>query len=235
MIHVKENTDTFLQEKPSDETPCDIVAEKDGMITSIITRKGVPLVKPGDFVKAGDMLVSGTVEVKNDAGEIINYHQQISDADITAETTISYMEEVPSAYFEKQYTDAQKNLFYIKLGKYRCTFGSVKNKYPEFEQVSVEKQCRIGEHFDLPISYGTEKVRAYKSQKKVYTKNELQILLSTNFETYCKKLEAAEKKIVAKDVHVSFGKTSGKASGTIRVQEKLGEHVESALISGDAL
>ena len=37
----------------------DLVAAKDGTITEIITRNGVPLVKAGDSVKKGQILVSG--------------------------------------------------------------------------------------------------------------------------------------------------------------------------------
>ena len=51
MIQVKENTDTFPMEAAKEEPPNDIVADKDGRITSIVTRNGVPCVKPGDEVK----------------------------------------------------------------------------------------------------------------------------------------------------------------------------------------
>ena len=94
-----------------EEPPNDIVAEKDGRITSIVTRNGVPLVKPGDEVKKGDILVSGKVEVKNDAGEVVNYHYQNADADIEAETTLEYENEHRFSHSEKKYTDAKKKLF----------------------------------------------------------------------------------------------------------------------------
>ena len=47
--------------------PTDLVASEDGIITSMITRSGTPLVHVGDTVKKGDILVSGRVEVLNDA------------------------------------------------------------------------------------------------------------------------------------------------------------------------
>ena len=39
MIQVKENTDTFPMEAAKEEPPNDIVADKDGRITSIVTKK----------------------------------------------------------------------------------------------------------------------------------------------------------------------------------------------------
>ena len=86
MIQVKENTDTFPMEAAKEEPPNDIVADKDGRITSIVTRNGVPCVKPGDEVKKGDILVSGKVEVKNDAGE--KEDMTTVDATITNNTEV---------------------------------------------------------------------------------------------------------------------------------------------------
>lgn len=44
------------------DTPCNIVASKDGIIHEIVVLEGQPLVKQGDTVKKGQLLVSGVVE-----------------------------------------------------------------------------------------------------------------------------------------------------------------------------
>jgi similar to stage IV sporulation protein len=41
--------------------PCNVVAVKDGVLTKILTLEGVTSFKVGDYVKAGDLLISGTV------------------------------------------------------------------------------------------------------------------------------------------------------------------------------
>ncbi len=88
-IQIKENEDTFREESESadgagaegqgdaspdagkeTETPSDLIATKDGVITSIITRSGIPQVHVGDTVAKGDVLVTGRIEVLNDAGEV---------------------------------------------------------------------------------------------------------------------------------------------------------------------
>ena len=55
---------------------------------SIVTRSGVPLVKVGDQFKKGDILVSGTLEIKNDAQETIGYEYTSADADLYARTSL---------------------------------------------------------------------------------------------------------------------------------------------------
>lgn len=60
--------------KQQDKAPADIVAAKDGVITEFITLAGKPMVKKGDTVKKGDMLITGVVHEQtlyNEAGQPI--------------------------------------------------------------------------------------------------------------------------------------------------------------------
>lgn len=41
--------------------PCDIAAQRDGMITSVVVKKGIAFCKKGDVVLKGDLLVGGTM------------------------------------------------------------------------------------------------------------------------------------------------------------------------------
>ena len=61
-----------------------------------ITRKGNPLVREGSEVKKGEILVSGSVEVKNDSDEVTGYQYRVSDADIIAQTTVCVLYTSPS-------------------------------------------------------------------------------------------------------------------------------------------
>ena len=55
----------ILQEEIIDETKiCDIVAKEDGVITKIVARNGTAVVKEGDQVKKGDILISNLIEGK---------------------------------------------------------------------------------------------------------------------------------------------------------------------------
>ena len=46
-------------------------SNKGCVIKEIITRSGTPMVKPGDVVRKGDILVSGIIEVMDDFGGIL--------------------------------------------------------------------------------------------------------------------------------------------------------------------
>ena len=57
IVHIKENDGDNVAGKA--KSPSDIIASSDGVVESIVTRCGTPLVKKGDEVKTGDVLVSG--------------------------------------------------------------------------------------------------------------------------------------------------------------------------------
>ncbi len=41
------------------EGPCDVTAVRDGVVHTVVTRAGTPVVQPGDLVRAGDVLIKG--------------------------------------------------------------------------------------------------------------------------------------------------------------------------------
>ena len=247
-IQIKENEDTFRQEDPEDsgqkpgdtqtegdqeeenQTPSDLVATKDGVITSIITRTGVPQVHIGDTVKKGDILVSGRVEVKNDAGEVIDYQYQASDADIFADTQMNYEDTISTKFKKKHYEKSQRRLYYLRLGKRLISVGTCKNDYKEWEMYTNEHQIKLGENFYLPISYGSKIVRSYTSKEKSYTKKELQEQLSQNFQIFSKKLEEDGISIRENGVKIHIGQNSASARGTLYLNERITEEADTQIV-----
>ena len=87
------------------ESPTDIVADMDCVITEIVVRNGITTVSEGAEVKKGDVLVSGQVPVNNDAGEVIAYQYHESDADITGRATVRYQDDMKLTYTKKTYQE----------------------------------------------------------------------------------------------------------------------------------
>ena len=86
-IKIKEN-EMRRNDLPSleDAKGIDLIATCDGVITQIITRKGIPTCTCRRSSEKGDILVSGKLEIKNDSQEIIRYQYEHSDADVFADT-----------------------------------------------------------------------------------------------------------------------------------------------------
>lgn len=224
MIRIKENTDriTKIQEE-SVPPPADLIADRDGTILRMITRNGVPKVHEGDAVKTGDLLVSGNVEVLNDAKETTGFQYQIADAEIIARTELHYEDSIPVSYIRKNNTGKKSFRFRLELQNKIYFFGSSEPKYKHFTSQTIEKRFRIGEHFWLPFSFGVQTCREYTMQNKKYTKNEYQTRLSYNFRKFCDNLEKKGVQILENNVKIYKENEKVCAKGTLILAEPIGK------------
>lgn len=230
-VQIKENEDSF-QEMGTDysseenqvfEQGEDIVADKDCIITEIITRKGTPVVHVGDHVKKGDILVSGRVDILNDSGDTTGYHYFKADADIRGQTTINYEEKHSLTYIEKNYYDVKKIFYYLKINKYIIGIGGYKNPYDSFEIHTEEHTFCIGKSFILPFSFGMREIRPYRSIEKKYETEEIQNILSTKFFGDCADMEKKGVEILQNNVKIYTECDFASAKGTLTVITDVGE------------
>lgn len=246
-IKIKENDDTFLEEENKNmqaskenteitaaeiEEPKDIVAAKDGVITSIITRNGIPLVHEGDEVKAGDILVSGRIEVTNDAKEVIAYQYCQADADIFADTEAMYTNRIERSYMAKDYVkNEERRKWYLLINNYMLSVGTVLNsqKYSD-EYYRVEKQMKLGENFYLPLSYGDIRVKSYTEKEKKYTNEEIQEILSEEFSLFLQELEKKGVQIRENSVRIRCYEEYASAEGVLYLNQSIVQTADTEIL-----
>lgn len=90
------------------ETPCDVIAQKDGVIQQITVERGTPLVEAGDVVQAGDVLISSEIQVGVE-GEEMHSEYVAAAGSIQARTWQKMTEELPLQEKVKVYEDGQKS------------------------------------------------------------------------------------------------------------------------------
>lgn len=229
-IQVKENEDAPDGESEitdsaemAEQQAADLIAAKKGVITKIITRRGVPQVHPGDSVEKGALLVLGRVEVRNDSDEVIGYQYQKSDADIYASTEYAYEDTMKKTHMVKEYTKKYRCKLYFAIGNWMISIGNVKTKDGMWEIHTEEQQIELNSSFKLPVIYGIKIGKQYVNHSVKYTKEQLQNRLSTNFQVFCEELVKKEVQITSNSVKILIGETEAKASGTISVIEPIGE------------
>ena len=101
-ITVAENY-SDLEAVIAETDPADLIAESDGIVERIIVRQGKALVKTGDTVKKGQVLISGAVPLHNDSEELTGYRLVHASGDVQLLTEVSYRREIPAE--ERKWTD----------------------------------------------------------------------------------------------------------------------------------
>ena len=202
-IKVRENPDRKeLQTEAEAEAPMDIVAEADGIIQKIITRKGNPLVREGSEVKKGEILVSGSVEVKNDSDEVTGYQYRVSDADIIAQTMVAYTDILDRIHPVWKDTGKKSWMFWIETPGRLYLFGRRELPYPEYNALTCRYILYLERHFPFPVSVRVERSKESRKEEISYTDREARAILSYNFEKFCARLEKKGVQISENDVKI---------------------------------
>ncbi len=113
-----------IKEIKVDETPQNIVAKKDGMIVSIEATKGEVVKSKNDYVKKGDVLITGVIKNKEEVKTKVH-----AEGKVFAETWYQVSIDFPLKYYDSKLTGNEKKVlsFYF-LGKEFSLFGGFQEK-----------------------------------------------------------------------------------------------------------
>ena len=229
-VDVKENLVTEepdQEEKEENETAKDLIADKEATILEIVTRSGTPKVKAGDKVKKGSILVSGRIDILNDAKEVVDYQYCKADADILAQTSYSYEYEVPKKIQKKVYTGEEKNRYSLWYHKKYIGFSSQKVSYRLYEKESEKKQLRLFQNFYLPFYIQKDTYKEYQVKNFEVEKKEAKALAAKDLEVFLSKLEEKGLQITEKNVMMDTKKNEYVFQGTILTEEKFGTYQDT--------
>ncbi len=223
MIDLTENlVSNSAGETVVEDTPSNLIAAKDAEIYSIITRRGMPLVKKGTAVKQGDLLVEGRIPIYNDSAELVNYQYCYADADILGITSYTYQDVFPLAYEDKVFTGEEKNSYELLMfqKQFRLPFGE--NDFAMSDTFSRSLPLKLGESFYLPFVLTKKVAKEYRMEPKIYSKTEAETLAGNKLKDFCEKLEQKGVQIIENNVMIVADGKICMASGEIKVIEPVG-------------
>jgi similar to stage IV sporulation protein len=154
--------------KPPDlvkrEVPCDLVAMKDGVIFSIIAKEGLEMVKIGDTVTKGQVLISGTIENARDKESmpLMVHSMGIVKARIWYEASA----EVEQKLVESKRTGLQKDMYSIVFFTKKFKLFHSKNPYNNSDHIELKRKFTIGENLVLPFEVIVDQYYENKLEQK---------------------------------------------------------------------
>lgn len=220
LIRIKENDmPVYEVNTPKEEQGVDLTAARDGVVTYIITRKGVPLVAKGQSVQAGDVLVSGAVPVYNEDSTVRRYQFVEADADIVLRYAKEITLEEAVTYEEKLYTGETIGIPVLGVGEKALSFRFLGIPYEYYDISEEKKQVQLLDHLYLPFYYGKRTVQEYEIAIKKHTDDEMKVLLQARWDKIIETLKEKGVQIAKKNVTIKKNDEKWVLNASLQLEE----------------
>lgn len=147
---------------------CNIVADRDAIISSIVVHNGTARVNVGDTVKKGDLLVEGIME-----GKYTGVRQVHAQADIMAKIYHEKEEKSTLVQEIETKTGNEEKKIEIKVNKFKINFNKRLSNFEKCDTIVTTKKVRFFSNYYLPIEISKITYLETKSETIQYTVEEL--------------------------------------------------------------
>ena len=211
---------------PVDETQWyDVTAEADGIITHIEAELGDALVKEGDTVLAGEVLISGTVTMEPPQYSDLpaRYYQTHARGRVWARTWRELSASIPLEAFVKVYTGEEKDIWFFCMPGQRISILGNDDEENEVDKMVWTKQLMLPGNVALPICLTRETLRTYELQQINIDQTAAQALLENQLSQRLETLIGTEGEVLLKDWNIQI--QNGSLIVTLRAEctEEIGE------------
>ena len=148
-------TNAIIKIVKTDEKPeildnsqyCNIIAKKDGIIQNIVAQNGTAIVKTGDEVHKGDILIAGYMEGKYTEKRYVHSLGEVK-------ARVFYTENKKIQLRQETLSDTGKNenKIQIKFKNFQINFYKTLSKFKIYDTIYTERKLKIFSNFYLPIS-----------------------------------------------------------------------------------
>ena len=129
------------------EEYCNIVSNKNAQIIKITAQNGTAMVKKGDIVKEGTILISGTMEGKYTGTRYVH-----SIGVVEAKVWYTKSKKFPYKQEEKNKTGNKEEKYQIKIKKNKINLYKTLSNFQIYDTIEEEKKVKIFSNLYLPIS-----------------------------------------------------------------------------------
>lgn len=204
------------------EEYCNIVAQQKGVITKITADNGTAVVKPGDIVEKGDILIGGYMEGKFTDTRYVHAKGKI-------EAKVWYTKNIKSDFTREvsKETGNKKDVYSINMNNFKINLYKTLPNFENYDTISETNKIKLFKNFYLPIEINKTTYVEKKTDKITYGKEELKEILINELEKEFEDEKMDELDITNKIVNV-YEIENGlelemtyEVKSTIGVEEKL--------------
>lgn len=153
---------TAKPEIVDDNEYCNIVSDKQGIITKINAQNGTIAVKVGDTVNVGTTLINGWME-----GKYTGIRYVHAQGDIEAKVWYTKSTKILYNTTERSETGNVENKYKIKFNNFEINLSKRVSKFKIYDTIDAEKKFKLFSDFYLPITL----IKTTNKEEKEETKN----------------------------------------------------------------
>ena len=154
---------TAKPEIVDDNEYCNIVSDKQGIITKINAQNGTIAVKVGDTVNVGTTLINGWME-----GQYTGLRYVHAKGEIQAKVWHTKNKKILYNATEKTETGNIENKYQIKINNFEINLSKRLSKFKIYDTIVLENKFKIFSDFYLPISLVKITNKEIKEEQKNY-------------------------------------------------------------------
>lgn len=154
---------TAKPEIVDDNEYCNIVSDKQGIITKINAQNGTIAVKVGDTVNVGTTLINGWME-----GKYTGLRYVHAKGEIQAKVWYTKNKKILYNATEKTETGNIENKYQIKINNFEINLSKRLSKFKIYDTIVLENKFKIFSDFYLPISLVKITNKEIKEEQKNY-------------------------------------------------------------------
>ena len=201
--------------------PANLIATADGQIESIEILRGKTVVKVGQAVRKGELLVSGLYGSENES-----YRYTRAAGQVFARTERSFRVEIPLTYTKKTYYEEKRKE--IELNFFGFSIKIFKNSRNLPIECDIIKTNRVLEIFglsDLPIGYTVTVANCYRTESLTRTEEEALLLAYEQLDRELAQL-SSDAQILRKEIKTTIGEGAVILDCSVTALENIAEQVE---------
>jgi len=215
VVEIKERTEAPQVVDKNEH--CNIVSDKEGIITKINVHNGTANIKVGEVVRKGTVLVNGFIE-----GKYTGIRKVHASADIEARVWYSKKQEEELTQIAVRKTGNSENKYAIKIGNFNINLNKTLSKFENYDTIEENKKIKLFSNFYLPIEFKKTINEEYISEEVLYTEEQLVEKISTNLEKEIIKEIPTGGTIINKQVNVYKTENGIKVEVILEVIQKIG-------------
>ena len=207
-------------EKPEiidEDEYCNIVSDKNGVITKINAQDGTANVKVGDTVSVGDVLINGWME-----GKYTGIRYVHAKGEIEARVWYTMNKTIPYNITEKQVTGNIEEHYALKFNDFKINFPKGVSNFNFYDTIETENKIKLFSDFYLPISIVKTTYQEYEEVQKTYSIEEAKNLGIQEIEEELESQIENKENIVNKNINTYENENGIDIYVTYEVLENIG-------------